>query len=88
MYFPRRHLLLCLGGLCLTTALPIQAQPEDSFQTRGRHVNRNDLWVRTHANVLSGFKNMYHAAVLQTGDPGYPYDYRYDRIRYMKRPLP
>jgi hypothetical protein len=31
---------------------------------------------------------MYHAAVLQTGDPGYPYDYRYDRIRYMKRPLP
>lgn len=86
MNFPRRHLLLCLGGCCLAAAPPIQAQPEDSFQTQARHVNRNDRWVRTHANVLSGFKNMYHAAVLQIG--GEPYDYRYDRIRYMKRPLP
>lgn len=57
----------------LLFALAAHTQSTDSFQKQARHVNRGDAWQRHPVNVLSGFKNMYHAAVLQTGDTAYPW---------------
>ncbi len=39
----------------------------------GRHVNRSAFWQRNGKTALSGFRNMYHATVLQVDDPVYPF---------------
>lgn len=59
--------LLAYAPLCLATMLP--GQPDaDSFQTQARQINRNSAWVRNRADILSGFKNMYHATALSVED--------------------
>lgn len=52
--------------------LPACAFAQDAATPDLRHVDRSSYWQRSGKDVLAGFRNMYHATVLQRGNAEYP----------------
>ena len=57
--------LVCV--LAAGVSAPHQAVPSP------RHIDRSMAWSRTGKTVLTGFRNMYHGTVLQTGTDTHPF---------------
>ncbi len=68
----RRLRTLLASMACLVLCAWTEAQGEADTPEL-RHNDRSAVWLRSQKDVLSGFGNMYHATVLQTSDPEYPF---------------
>lgn len=58
-------------ALAVTGALVSRGLPTDHADER--HAVLGDGWTRSQHDVLAGFRNMYHATVLQVDDAAYPF---------------
>ncbi len=72
------RILACALAVMFVLPLPSAAEeaaaaPSGDVQASARQINRGDQWQRTGRDVLAGFRNMYHATVLRTGDGPYPF---------------
>jgi len=67
MLWPTVAAAVCFA-CCMAAIAAFSGGQEDP-----RHVDRSPFWQRSQRTVLSGFRNMYHATVLQVDDAACPF---------------